>query len=702
MAESEISHDSDPAPTTALDPEAATATEMSDGGEPPDSDIPDEEHKAEPKPEPLFSQPSFQEAVGAAIFSSRIDNLHLGDARKNFAPQVLHSDTLQEMRDTYVRIDRDGTDKAGEVERILRREKIVVLVGGAGTGRRTTAINAILAIGLHPAQILLDPDNLDRSLITRKGQGNVIDLGETKEEIVPRLSNALRDYVARTRAAESCLVIIATSRECQLLDPDDNLIVSIVGPSPESVFRSHLACATSKLYADQYAESTKIKEALQSATTREASRLASLAKKNANTSEDISPEQIEDVLTEFYKRATADLKNTFDYSNADASDYDRALLLAVAALEGARPEVIFSAVEQLVERLELDVYPGHGRFGPGVSELLVPLGAELVDGVVKFRQPDHAMPVLDYVWDAHVYLRKHLDPWLISLGDDYQSEQVSAAILQLAVSHNIPELVTNAVASWTGKRASKLQAVQLLTAAALSSTIGRSVRHSLYEWSTVLSTPEEVQIAVAEVCGGILGRAFPDIAMTRLRHLAGRSSLRVRGTVCAALTQLVMHGHLHNVVLTEIVGWGDSSPDRQTTGALAFATLAQVHMDEHLLLLPDSSLDEELLSLLAQGWRATLRNQETTAGAFAIAASWLEAAAQASAPSHAIIEIFSMTCRSSYDIGIVLPLARRWARDSHQPSAIPRELIYEALLAKVGEFRPDLWGQLSLDIYRRL
>ncbi|MEU4235590.1 hypothetical protein AB0F17_65980 [Nonomuraea sp. NPDC026600] len=672
----------------------------------PDSDLPEtkegadeegpedgpDETQAEPQ-EPLLLQNSFQEAVGAAFVGTRIDNVNLGEARKNVATRVLHPDVLQEMSDTYVRKDRNGDDKASEVERILWRKRFVVIAGDEGTGRFITAVNAILATHLHPVQILLDPDDIERSLITKKGQGQLIDLGELEEEAVARLSKVLRDYVARIRSATSGLVIITTPQECRLLDPDDDAVVSTVGPCAESVFRSHLACATSRRYADKYAAYPKLKDALQGATTREATRLASLARKRVDDKDCASEEAIEQVLAEFMERANADVRNLFGGASADQPEYHRALVLAVSALEGARPDAVFSATEQLVEALELERYPGRGSFGPGASKLLASIDAELVDGVVRFRRTDYALPVLDYAWGDHVYLRKHLDPWIISLGATNESDHIGSALLYLAESHDAPNLIIDAVTSWADKYTSRSRAVQLLDSAALSTEIGRSIRQFLYQWSIMSSTPEDIQVTVAEVCGGNLGNYFPGVALTRLRHLADRYSLRVKGTVCAALAALGKDDSLRGMILSEVADWTSSTSERQTTGALAFATLAKERIEERYAFIPNSPADQGLLDILAQGWRATLRNAQTAAGASTLAMEWMEASVRMQASREVVTRIFASACRSSYDIGIIIPLARRWIRDFHEPSMLPREMFYEELLGRIEDLRPHLWNR---------
>ncbi|MGI5158921.1 hypothetical protein [Microbispora sp. CA-102843] len=643
--------------------------------------------------EPLLLQSSFQEAVGAAFVGNRIGSVTLGEARKNVASRVLHADVLQEMRDTYVRRDRNGDDKASEVERVLHQKRFVVVAGDEGTGRFITAINAIMATQLHPVQILLESDDLERSLIAKAGQGQLIDLGELEEEAVTRLSKVLRDYVARVRSAASALIIIATPGECRALDPDDDAVVPIVGPNAKAVFRSNLAYATDRHYAEKYAAYPKFGEVLQTASPREATRLASLARKRANDEDPTSEETMEQVLAEYFERANADVKALFGNTSTDQDEYRQALALAVSALEGTRADVVFSATEKLVEALELEKYPGRGSFGPGASKLLSSIEAKLADGVVHFRRPDYALPVLDYAWGDHVYLRKHLDPWLIAIGTTTESDHVGSALLHLAESHDAPNLIVDAVTSWASAYTSRSRAVQLLDNAALSTEIGRSIRQSLYRWSVLSSTPEDIQVTVAEVCGGDLGTYFPAVALTRLRHLADRDSPRVKGTVCAALAALGRDDdNLRRMVLSEIADWTSSTPERRTTGALAFVTVAKERDGGRFIYIPDSPADEDLIEILAQGWRASLRHDQTATGASTLALEWLESCVQMQASSDVVTQIFAAACKSSYDIGVLVPLARRWLHDFHESSVSPREALYEELLGRIEDFRPHLWN----------
>lgn len=675
--------------------------ETTEGIDDEGSDDEPDEIRVEPQ-EPLLLQPSFQEAVGAAFVGNRIGNVTLGEARKNVASRVLHAYVLQEMRDTYVRIDRNGDDKASEVERVLHQKGFVVVTGDEGTGRFITAINAIMDSQLHPVQILLESDDLERSLITKAGQGQLIDLGELEEEAVKKLSKVLRDYVARVRSVASVLVIIATPDECRALDPDDDAVVPIVGPNAKAVFRSHLACATDRNYADKYAAYPGIEEALQSATPREATRLASLARKRAKDKDPTSEEAMEQVLAEYVERANADVRALFGNTSTDQDEYRQALALAVSALEGTRADTVFSAADKLVEALELEKYPGRGSFGPGASKLLSCIDAVSADGVVHFRRPDYALPVLDYAWRDHVYLRKHLDSWLIDIGTTAEIDHIGTAILYLAESHDAPNLIVEAVTSWARSYTSRFRAVQLLDNAALSTDIGRSIRQSLYRWSVSSSTPEDIQVTVAEVCGGDLGTYFPAVALTRLRHLADRDSPRVKGTVCAALAALGRNDNLRRMVLDEIADWTNSPLERRTTGALAFATLAEERDEERFTYIPDSSADEELIGILAQGWRASLRHDQTASGASTLALQWLESRVQMQAPNDVVTRIFAAACKSSYDIGIIIPLARRWLRDFHGPSVSPREALYEKLLEKIEVFQPRLWNRSCRDTFDRL
>ncbi|MEV6150537.1 hypothetical protein AB0L53_09360 [Nonomuraea sp. NPDC052129] len=663
----------------------------------PPADVPPEGEQEEP----LLSQAIFNEAVGAAFVGSRIDNLYLSETRRTVSSRALHKDVLRKLREVYVRVDREGVKKADEITRFLREKPYVVLRGESGSGRRIAAINAAMDINMRPIELLIDPDDIDQSLASDANRGYFIVLSEIEEQAISKFSNVLPHYVARLWGVSSRLIIIATPNECRLLDLEDHVVVRMIGPASEDVFQSHLSFLTSRSKATEWAKYAKIKKVLDVASTREATQLANKIKEKSVEEGVVSPELVEEVLSSYYDPAEhleASLSAIGD-TDPSASEYAQALLFATATLEGSRPEDIFTATDKLVQFLDIETYPGRGIFGPGVAKLLLLIDAKLSNNEVTFRRPGCALPVIDHMWTDRIYLRKHLGQWLIHLGAE--SEKASSALLHLATSQYAQELVTEAVTSWTANAVGRRRAVELLTAASLSNRVGRDIRQKLYYWSISAPT-EEVQIAVAEVCGGPLGIVFPRIALTRLRHLAGRRSTRLRGTVCAAIAELGRHRGLLRDVLVEVLSWLDKSADEQTTGVLAFSTLANLRDANRFLLVPESPGDDETIRAVAMGWRTALRNQETELGAAQIASAWLEATAQAQAPRQVVIEVFAKACINSYDIGIIVPLAHRWERETSGHTEIPRQMIREQLEARISELNPRLWGNTPITIYSEI
>ena len=97
-----------------------------------------------------------------------------------------------------------------------------------------------------------------------------------------------------------------------------------------------------------------------------------------------------------------------------------------------------------------------------------------------------------------------------------------------------------AAEQWARTPASRRElAVGTLTEASLSEQIGRDVRPQLYESIRSRGAAESTHLAVAAVCGGQLARAYPQIALTRLRHLAVRQNAIVQESVFDGLAGLV-------------------------------------------------------------------------------------------------------------------------------------------------------------------
>ncbi len=131
-----------------------------------------------------------------------------------------------------------------------------------------------------------------------------------------------------------------------------------------------------------------------------------------------------------------------------------------------------------------------------------------------------------------------LREWLTCIPnpDGEGSGRAAQALTRLAITQREARLVCAAAERWARNPVSRRElAVGTLTEAALSEQIGRDVRRQLYDWARSANAAETIHLAVAAVCGGQLARAYPQIAFTRLRHLAVRQNATVQESVFEGL-----------------------------------------------------------------------------------------------------------------------------------------------------------------------
>lgn len=246
-------------------------------------------------------------------------------------------------------------------------------------------------------------------------------------------------------------------------------------------------------------------------------------------------------------------------------------------------------------------------------------------------------------------------------------------------------MVCSAAAQWIRKSASLRElGVRTLTDAAMSEQVGREVRRRLYEWAKAGSTSEEVHLAVAEVCGGRLARAYPQIALTRLRHLAMRTTPAIRSAAQETMVSLAQVPTLRHTVMNEIANWVQGPEPRQSAGHRVFLQLASPGETGAIAIIAVAANKD--LDLLGELWRAILRGPES-AEAARTASMWLEAAAQNHAPRDTILEILARTCQTSIDRATLTEIATDWVRATGS-AAVPRNELLAELLDRAWQRDP--------------
>lgn len=623
-------------------------------------------------------------SISGGNFFGSVQQFFYSLYREALAVMALDPATVAQVRSTYVE-----TPPFLAARTALSEQSAVVLAGPPGCGRRTTGIALLAALGVTPTRIVLDLEDLDRPLETLPSHGYLLDLDEDHDQLNSRIGSWLQDLALRLRAKGSCLVVRARAQSWKSLDLDEHAlpVVPLTAPQATAVFRSHLTHWTSETVASAWERRDQVADLLRNVGPEDAVRLARIVR---DVWVRAIPDalQLGEVLAE-YRNWTDELTDWFSKTTSAEKGYERALLLAAAGLHGSSAATVFAAADRLAELVELQQVPGWPLTGEDVETLFAGTTAELRDGFVHFPKSAYAESVLDYIWTKRANLRGVVREWLASIPDPNQEDSWQAAysLTDLAIRQREASLVCSASARWA-KASLSLRAVGVaaLTAAAMSEQIGQRVRRQLYEWATSATVPEEIHLAVAAVCQGPLASAYPQIALTRLRHLVIRRNPIVQEAAQEALAALSRIPALLHLVLSEVASWVEGYESRRSAGRRAFLRLARPDETGEIAIL--TARDEDV-TMLAGLWWDALRHPDPDGKTADTLADWLEAVARRRAPRETVAEILARSCHTGIDLANLVGIVIGWTGTDAEPTGDVRRDIAADLVLRAYQHAPD-------------
>lgn len=253
--------------------------------------------------------------------------------------------------------------------------------------------------------------------------------------------------------------------------------------------------------------------------------------------------------------------------------------------------------------------------------------------------PDHhglAMGVRRHLWEEFEGHRDVLREWMISQVKDLSPEdsnRVVDAVLDLVIQYHDDKLL-----SCLGKVLAidrRTPAIETFSQAALDPRSGTYMRNRLYTWLD--SASPEVIGFIAEVCGGPFGGELPDMALIRLRRAAQKSP---PGNTALA-NGFISFAAQHPRLLLEAIHTWFTQPAQQTAGINAFLALASPPADVKLLF-PDSPLEQEnavSTADLASYLHAAIAQQASQETAIAVLETWGQFVAEGVLPEDPVIDV---------------------------------------------------------------
>ncbi|WP_405439107.1 hypothetical protein OG373_17020 [Streptomyces avidinii] len=441
-----------------------------------------------------------------------------GGYRDPHASGEIPQATLERLADGFI---TEGTEFDALVER-LRLEHVLVLTGDPHTGRRTTALMLLRAVGAVPVQSV-DRDAKPEDLVPGEHCGQVVfDLEPTRAQ--PLREAQLLSVRDRLRAKHSYMVITAGHSPYV----EDTIRLAPWKPPPaRAVLAALLNQRVDAVAAERLLGLPAVTSFLaRNQQLREVVPYADiLVQADATEIEQYGQRMLEQQVREWFEES----ENTFPLR-------EKAFLIALAAFNNGPYALTAELSDKLFERLRKTGDPERGEripvFGTHIGKRLQVARARLdADDVEtewgKVRQLNAAFndertaPVLlKEVWTGHPAARPALTGWLDELSTDgrpFVRTRAAATVAVLALT-DLPSAMALVIEGWADSRnpRQQLTAVSALTFA--HRIKAPNIPRIIDGWSADSTTPKRCWVAIR--AHGLIGPERPVETLAALRALA--------------------------------------------------------------------------------------------------------------------------------------------------------------------------------------
>ena len=612
------------------------------------------------------SSPDLTAPAHGPIFSAQADNG--GQVFQSAGPQtiygrdVLHGHPVDELDLAVARqafAEPSGMSKAREA---LRHYGVVVVVGRFGDGARTAGVRLLFEYASGEQRYLDALQTLtadwavpSTARIPREQRmGYLLDLTEEDGELKSAFRRSLLSLGSELMSCGSRLVVVVAADQWSDAQQDQQLVpitAPLGRPDARSLVQKHIEHLHSRRDRLSRIDRPDVAEVL-SAHARPV-LAAAMARVLATAGENELDVDLAAVLDwpEYVRKCF----------NSDGDQWERALLWAVAALDGAPKRLVIDAARDLLERLNIKFDLGRALVKRDLTSCLTAIEAKQHEGTVSINRvmPGVAEVVLAHIWQEYVELREVLLEWLVGIGARggvaaSRSDEVSRALLTLA-ERDETSMVLNSLSAWVDDHAGRRELIaRLLHDAAFEGSIKRSARALLLRWANSANAAQHAVVAM--VCAGEFGRRFPERALVRLRWLFVKGDDESRRMAGDALRSLVVDGGLVDcAVLNAVLEWDAPA------AVEAFSRVVTIEPETlpQLIVLLDPSHDQhaETTQVLIAGWRMVFGSGDNSDGQVAALRSWLAAAGTGSLPSSTIIPILRVAGSGALARSSVVKLA---------------------------------------------
>ena len=575
--------------------------------------------------------------------AARDVNIYYGSTERT-APETgpIGLEVLQRIQSVHV-----ASDSYAMAERVIRKERLVVLRGADGSGKRTTALFLLSKLTDYPvhavgAELMLGPPT-DSRLEERVGY--LAESLMTAELAFTRLAALSVELIKR----DAYMVITVPTGTGADADTAGHFVVDHEPPDCHEVVRRHLRIDADHAHdAELLSQSSSALTCVTSpgvaaelaahllAIVRDRRRvdelgpiLAGIRRRRARhllrTNRPEEPRERVELLCRRAALVSVAVFTGLPYADAVAAAEALAAKFITIEFPKLRGREIFipwrerllAEPDILIEEAELP-----GRWGPSVAQQL------------RFRDPEFHMAVLEEVWEHYDAVRSPLLRWLRELAVGSRDEAIRIRAAQVAgrfavrdFGHVCHQLLLEWADSINGK--AREAAATALEAVAVS--MASQVWQLLAEWCK--DGNQNRQRTAVLALGTRISEHAPDEALGRLRQLAlrntGRSAQTMSEAVRRSMAELFTGPHQEAVVRALRSWTNNPDPRLRTVARRCFPPLAHMADDSDrplllLALLGRPGLRADVVALVA----AALEEMDTRQEAWTA----LERLATAAAP----------------------------------------------------------------------
>lgn len=607
------------------------------------------------------SPPPSQSATGVSGTAVQIGGHNYGNFTFTHRPKLRLTGVSDLERQAASEPQWAHTVTPGQAANLLVVHGLAVVTGSPGTGRRTSAVRALLTHLGTPGgsatiwEIATDwsddsDDALDEEVLPDPVRGNGYLIDATLRPLGVGAARVLENWAGKLSSAGSALAVIGPW-------PGDKTY-EVVAKAPDAVqvacgYLRHKGCEAQAAWLELAPQTSARSGLLRQPSVPDPtvgifSKLITTKVSPADAVDiaqrlgNIRPEEVADAVARDRSQGGTEAVDAIrdrillwtgflerKLTEAGTRGQDRVMLLSAAYLEGAPLELCIKAAtafgsddERVARRF---------REGRSPRRRLLDVGVDIteLDTASFERHPRMAGSAIRMDWHHWADERSETMEWLARItGPDGVAKdwisQIGDRLLALSRTAAEPPFF-KVLETWSTSPADSKRhhiVAALLTQAAMADKLAREAHQKVLDWAKKGTTAQRV--IAARVCNGSYGAQWPGRSLVRLRHLLGRNDEATPIAAAALSAHAARSPEGLEQVVNAIGTWTEEHP-QHPGGPRAFLTLADPQQPAIATLVTLAPHRPAIQDFLITGWMRTLQQPDVRDQAHQTLVDWARA-----------------------------------------------------------------------------